>query len=214
MSVKIYKSAMGRVVDLGALMLENENTRAVGNMGVNARGDILDSTNRVVETRNKQVQKHYRQQVSTNTAVVMPTVSTRAAKKQQAQQKISKAKVAKATVPTVAKEKNVNDSVLEAYNNDERLVSNFDKIPDTAPVEPTVTEIEPADAVNTDVPEIESLEELTELEAAIPELPQDTIKSIPRGGLAAAIAKAQTVKQELLKTPRQLAQNKPGVNKI
>jgi len=205
---------MGRVVDLGALMLENENTRAVGNMGVNARGDILDSTNRVVETRNKQVQKHYRQQVSTNTAVVMPTVSTRAAKKQQAQQKISKAKVAKATVPTVAKEKNVNDSVLEAYNNDERLVSNFDKIPDTAPVEPTVTEIEPADAVNTDVPEIESLEELTELEAAIPELPQDTIKSIPRGGLAAAIAKAQTVKQELLKTPRQLAQNKPGVNKI
>jgi len=205
---------MGRVVDLGALMLENENTRAVGNMGVNARGDILDSTNRVVETRNKQVQKHYRQQVSTNTAVVMPTVSTRAAKKQQAQQKISKAKVAKATVPTVAKEKNVNDSVLEAYNNDERLVSNFDKIPDTAPVEPTVTEIESADAVNTDVPEIESLEELTELEAAIPELPQDTIKSIPRGGLAAAIAKAQTVKQELLKTPRQLAQNKPGVNKI
>jgi hypothetical protein len=213
MSVKIYKSAMGRVVDLGALMLENENTRAVGNMGVNARGDILDGANRVVETRNKQVQKHYQQQVSTNTAVVVPTVSTRAAKKQQAQQKTSKAKVAKATVPTVAKEKNVNDSVLEAYN-DERLVSKFDKMSDTAPMEVTVPEIESADTVNTDVPEIESLEELTELEAAIPELPQDTIKSIPRGGLAAAIAKAQTVKQELLKTPRQLAQNKPGVNKI
>jgi hypothetical protein len=45
MSVKIYKSAMGRVVDLGALMLENENTRAVGNMGVNARGDIIDNAN-------------------------------------------------------------------------------------------------------------------------------------------------------------------------
>jgi hypothetical protein len=218
MSVKIYKSALGRVVDLGALMLENENTRAVGNMGVNARGDIVDGANRVVETRNKQVQKHYKQQVTTNTASVVPTVSTRAAKKQQAQQqaqqKASKAKVAKAAVPPVTKEKIVNDSVLDVYN-DERLVSNFDKMPDTAPVvEVDVPEIESATPVEVDIPEIESMEELAELEAAIPELPQDPIKSIPRGGLAAAIAKAQTVKQELLKTPRQAAQARPGVNKI
>lgn len=204
---------MGRVVDLGALMLENENTRAVGNMNVNARGDILDGADRVVETRNKQVQKHYQRQVVTNTASVVPTVSTRAAKKQQAQQKISKAKVAKGTVPPAAKEKVVNDSVLEAYN-EERLVSKFDKIADTAPVEVNVPETASTETVNMDVPEIESMEELTELEAAIPELPQDTIQSIPRGGLAAAIAKAQTVKQELLKTPRQVAQDRPGVNKI
>jgi hypothetical protein len=38
--------------------------------------------------------------------------------------------------------------------------------------------------------------------------------AVPRGGLAAAIARTQSVKQELMKTPRQLAQNKPGVNKI
>lgn len=212
MSVKIYKSAMGRVVDLGALMLENENVRAVGNMGVNARGDTVDGANRVVETRNKQVQKHYKQQV-TNTASVVPAVSTRAAKKQQAQQKVSKAKVAKATVPSVPKEKIVDDSVLNAYN-DERLVSNFDKMPDTVPVEADVPEIESVETVEADIPEIESMEELAELEAVIPELPQDTIKSVPRGGLAAAIAKAQTVKQELLKTPRQAAQARPGVNKI
>ena len=199
MSVKIYKSAMGRVVDLGALMLENENVRAVGNMNVNARGDTVDGANRVIETRNKQVQKHYKQQV-TNTASVVPAVSTRAAKKQQAQQKASKAKVAKSTVPSAAKEKIVDDSVLDAYN-EERLVSKFDKMPDTVPVD-------------ADIPEIESMEELAELEAAIPELPQDTIKSVPRGGLAAAIAKAQTVKQELLKTPRQAAQARAGVNKI
>jgi len=198
MSVKIYKSAMGRVVDLGALMLENENVRAVGNMNVNARGDTIDGAERVVETRNKQVQKHYKQQVA-NTAGVVPAASTQAAKKQHAQQKAAKTKVAKSTVPVV-KEKVVNDSVLDVYN-DERLVSNFDKMQDTAPVE-------------IEVPEIESMEELAELEAAIPELPQDTIKSVPRGGLAAAIAKAQTVKQELLKTPRQAAQSKPGVNKI
>lgn len=198
MSVKIYKSAMGRVVDLGALMLENENVRAVGNMNVNARGDTVDGAERVVETRNRQVQKHYKQQVA-NTADVVPAASTQAAKKQQAQQKVSKAKIAKGTVPSV-KEKIVNDSVLDVYN-DERLVSNFDKMQDIAPVD-------------AEVPEIESMEELAELEAVISELPQDTLKSVPRGGLAAAIAKAQTVKQELLKTPRQAAQSKPGVNKI
>jgi hypothetical protein len=191
MAQKIYKSAMGRVVDIGALMLENENVRAVGNMNVNARGDTLDSANRVIESKTKQVQKHYQKQ-STNTSAMEPTTSTIVAKKQQAE----KAKIKK------RKEKVVSDSVLDVYN-DERLVSVHDKI-QPAP--------EPVDV--EEIPEIESLEELAELEAAIPELAQEPTKPIPRGGLAAAIAKAQTVKQELIKTPRQMAQNKPGVNKI
>ena len=191
MAQKIYKSAMGRVVDIGALMLENENVRAVGNMNVNARGDTLDSANRVIESKTKQVQKHYQKQ-STNTSAMEPITSTAVAKKQQAE----KAKIKK------RKEKVVSDSVLDAYN-DERLVSVHDKM-QPAP--------EPVDV--EEIPEIESLEELAELEAAIPELAQEPAKPIPRGGLAAAIAKAQTVKQELIKTPRQMAQNKPGVNKI
>jgi len=191
MAQKIYKSAMGRVVDIGALMLENENVRAVGNMNVNARGDTLDSANRVIESKTKQVQKHYQKQ-STNTSAMLPTTSTAVAKQQQAE----KAKIKK------RKEKVVSDSVLDAYN-DERLVSVHDKI-QPAP--------EPVDV--EEIPEIESLEELAELEAAIPELAQEPAKPIPRGGLAAAIAKAQTVKQELIKTPRQMAQNKPGVSKI
>ncbi len=56
---------MGKPVDLGALLLQNENVRAVGNMNVNARGDIVDSHNRVIENKNKQAQRHYRRQ-STN----------------------------------------------------------------------------------------------------------------------------------------------------
>ena len=185
MAQKIYKSAMGRVVDIGALMLENENVRAVGNMNVNARGDTLDSANRVIESKPKQVQKHYQKQ-STNTSAMEPTTSTIVAKKHQAE----KAKIKK------RKEKVVSDSY-----NDERLVSVHDK------TQPDPVEVE-------EIPEIESLEELAELEAVVPELAQEPAKTIPRGGLAAAIAKAQTVKQELLTTPRQMAQNKPGVNKI
>jgi hypothetical protein len=202
MATKIYKSAMGRVVDMGALMLENENTRAVGNMNVNARGDVLDSANRVVETKNRQVAKHYQRQIAAP-ANHLPTTSTQAAKKQQSLRKAAKEKVAKDT-PAPAKSraaKVVNESVLDVYN-DERLVSNYDKI-----------------QAAEDVPDIESMDELTEFEAAIPELTEDPVVvpekvAVPRGGLAAAIARTQSVKQELMKTPRQLAQNKPGVNKI
>lgn len=62
MTRKVYKSAMGRTVDMGALLLRNENVRAVGNMNVNARGDRIDSNNRVIESRNQQVQRRYDRQ--------------------------------------------------------------------------------------------------------------------------------------------------------
>lgn len=72
MSSKIYKSAMGKPVDLGALLLQNEQTRAVGNMNVNARGDTLDSTNRVIDPKNQQVQRQYRRQSNHSSPVTRP----------------------------------------------------------------------------------------------------------------------------------------------
>ena len=57
MTSKVYKTAQGKSVDLGTIMLQNEHTRAVGNMNVNARGDRLDSGNRVIETKNRQIQR-------------------------------------------------------------------------------------------------------------------------------------------------------------
>jgi hypothetical protein len=59
MTNKVYKSAQGKPIDLGALILQNEKVRAVGNMNVNARGDILDGANKVILQKNKQVQKQY-----------------------------------------------------------------------------------------------------------------------------------------------------------
>jgi len=62
MTQRTYRTAQGKVVDLGALQLKNENVRAVGNMAVNARGDQLDSYNRSIDSRNSQVAKQYRKQ--------------------------------------------------------------------------------------------------------------------------------------------------------
>ena len=81
MTSKIYKSAQGKSVDLGTIMLQNEHVRAVGNMNVNARGDIVDSSNKVIETKSRQVQKQNNQRT-----VAAPTTvhtSTRAAKRAQ-----------------------------------------------------------------------------------------------------------------------------------
>jgi hypothetical protein len=86
MTRKIYKSAMGKTVDLGALLLQNENIRAVGNMNVNARGDILDSSNRVTEPKNRQVQRRYNKQ--TNVSGGSTTSNTRVAKQQPVQENL------------------------------------------------------------------------------------------------------------------------------
>jgi hypothetical protein len=83
MTRKVYKSAMGKPVDMGALMLQNEQIRAVGNMNINARGDVLDSQNRVIESRNKTAQRQYRRQ-SSNTVPIPTTQNSKEAKNSQA----------------------------------------------------------------------------------------------------------------------------------
>lgn len=63
MTQKVYKTAQGKTVDMGRLMLQNEQIRAVGNMKVNARGDIVDDMNNVISSKPKQVNTQYNKQV-------------------------------------------------------------------------------------------------------------------------------------------------------
>jgi hypothetical protein len=66
MTNEVYRSANGKTVDMGALRLQNEKVRAVGNMRVNARGDIINDNNEVISTRNEQVSKQYKKQTRPN----------------------------------------------------------------------------------------------------------------------------------------------------
>jgi len=63
MSKEIYKSANGKTVDMGALRQRNEKVRAVGNMNVNARGDLVRDDNTIIQARNQQINKQYNKQV-------------------------------------------------------------------------------------------------------------------------------------------------------
>lgn len=56
---KLYKTALGKSFDMDALRAKNERVRAVGNMNVNARGDIIDSNNNIISDVNKRVNVMY-----------------------------------------------------------------------------------------------------------------------------------------------------------
>ena len=59
MTRKVYKSAMGKPVDLGSLILQNEGVRAVGNMNVNARGDVVGTGGKIVKTKEQLMKEYY-----------------------------------------------------------------------------------------------------------------------------------------------------------
>lgn len=65
MTQKTYKTAQGKTVDMGRLTLQNEQVRAVGNMKVNARGDLVDDMNRPISSKPQQVNRQYQNQTTT-----------------------------------------------------------------------------------------------------------------------------------------------------
>jgi hypothetical protein len=155
MTRKQYRTAQGKIVDLGAIQLQNEHVRAVGNMNVNARGDTIDSKGNTIDSRNRQLNRQYNRQVAAPVSDT-PLPSSRRAARQQAEADPVE------TAPQIHTE--------------------------SVPV--AVDTVEPAPAEET------------------------TVNAAEGGGLAAAIAKARSIKQEPLKTPRQQAQENPGVRKI
>lgn len=83
-----YRTAQGRTVDMGAMATKYEKVRAVGNMNVNARGDTLDSNNKVIKDNTKRVSKVYNKTVKES----QQPLAT-AAPKIQPMNKISKAEL-------------------------------------------------------------------------------------------------------------------------
>lgn len=67
MTNKIYRTAQGKTVDLGAMLLQNETVRAAGNMNVNARGDRIDQHGNVIATRSEQINRNIDRTTSSHT---------------------------------------------------------------------------------------------------------------------------------------------------
>ena len=64
----VRRTAMGDGIDMDMLRLANENTIAVGNMKVNARGDQLGPGGKVIKTRAQVMSEHHALNMSTQLA--------------------------------------------------------------------------------------------------------------------------------------------------
>ena len=58
---RMYRTMQGRMVDIEKLRAANESTQAVGNMNVNARGDVLGAGGQVVTPKEQIIKKYYEQ---------------------------------------------------------------------------------------------------------------------------------------------------------
>jgi hypothetical protein len=174
MSVKIYSSARGKTVDMGALRLKNEQVRAVGNMGVNARGDRIDSQGNIIDPKNQQLERRIQRQTNVQDIPTHTSVKTAAVAQTQSIADLL-------AFPDLPEDDEVFTDPIPAQPQQQQILAP-DPIPVVAPapvaVEPVITK------------------------------PKEVIDD-PNGGLAAAIARAKTVKQELEKTVREQQKSKP-----
>jgi len=56
---KLYRTMQGRMVDIEKLRASNENVKAVGNMSVNARGDVLGAGGQIIKSKEEQMKEYY-----------------------------------------------------------------------------------------------------------------------------------------------------------
>ena len=68
---KLYRTMQGRMVDIDKLRAANESVQAVGNMNVNARGDVIGQGGRIVKTKDAVMKDYYQ----TPKGVAQDTVS-------------------------------------------------------------------------------------------------------------------------------------------
>ena len=68
----IFRSAMGKSVDMGALVSKNEKVRAVSNVkNLNARGDTIDAFGKVIQPVTEKVNNAYSRTVGNRSAQVV-----------------------------------------------------------------------------------------------------------------------------------------------
>ncbi len=58
---RMYRTMQGRMVDIEKLRAANEGVQAVGNMNVNARGDVLGPGGQIATTKANVIAKYYEQ---------------------------------------------------------------------------------------------------------------------------------------------------------
>ena len=112
---RMYRTMQGRMVDIEQLRAANESTPAVGNMNVNARGDVLGQGGKIVKPKAEVIKKYYEQPkgMAADTVVRNDPPPPRPQVKAAAPKKVATPKVTpKASVKkTVAPKKGIDEAL-------------------------------------------------------------------------------------------------------
>ena len=96
---KMYRTMQGRMVDIDQLRAANESVQAVGNMKVNARGDVLGANGQVV-TPKSQVIKKCKASEGPSAIMQKPAPQPKAVETKTVETKVATPKVATTKVAT------------------------------------------------------------------------------------------------------------------
>jgi flagellar biosynthesis GTPase FlhF len=189
---KIYTTAMGKPLDIESLKAIHEETIAVGNMKVNARGDSLGPGGTVESSRGAALKEYYRVPESSQAAV-----DDKIARQRAAGARTKKASVAKRTEksPKAELESTPREQELEiAEEYVEETVETIEETVETA-------ENNVSNEITENVPQplfAAPVETNTQTSGANEPAPQQRM----RGSLANSIAKQVTVTQTKRPDPR------------
>lgn len=195
---KIYRSAMGKPIDIDQILLKNETVIAVGNMKVNARGDELGTGGRIVKTRDQVMKEYY----ALNTPTAVDPMDTMQPDEPTPTQAKPRAQVAAVVAAAVAEQVVINPN--SGLDDD-------DEGPAVAPVpqmsieevlrQPTPTPAPPKAfvpkeiPVGTPAPAKKIVADAPKSDPSMPQPPVARSGNAMRGSLADSIAKTTTVTQ-------------------
>ncbi len=114
--MKTVKTARGRTLDMGALRTKFEETRAVSNVPVNARGDIIDNRGNVTVSRETVSKAYYKDTVvgvEEKINIKQESVEPDAIVEVQEEVKEKPAPTPKAEAKPTTKTKEVNTEITE-----------------------------------------------------------------------------------------------------
>jgi hypothetical protein len=210
MAKREYKTASGKRIDFDTLSLKGEEVIAVGNMGVNARGDKLGEGGAVVKSREEVMADYYRIHNGTipEDRPIPDGVPEQAPEVPQADSVDVKTAVSNDPILSELDDENPDDFIssnelASALASTAQEVQSTEKPTVTMPEEDNHNQTEPVVNEVKSTPEVE--------EQAVSEEPKEQ----PRGGLASAVAKVKTTKPVVKeKTESQQIKDKPGVKRV
>ena len=222
MAKREYKTASGKRIDFDTLSLKGEETIAVGNMGVNARGDKLVEGGAVVKSREEGMADYYRIHNGTipEDRPIPDGDPEQAPEVPQADSVDVKTAVSNDPILSELDDENPDDFIssnelASALASTAQVIETTEKPTVKMPEEDNHNQTESVvndlghDTSNYNKGEVKSTPEVEE------QVVSEEPKEQPRGGLASAVAKVKTTTPVVKeKTESQQIKDKPGVKRV